>query len=312
MDEQTQTPSSTLNFVDELDCGSFFDQMDDLLDFTSDEDAETKNYEDVNNSLKPTSSILANHGGGGSDNLSVGLYVPYDDIVQLEFLSSSGKDSGFLTMNNKSKEDLRQLRTSSPVHDSLGDHQKAAASPCSAEDVGSRKRGRPPCKKVCPCCYTNYPSYKPRQMQRKLEQQNKKKKRWMEVTTNEAEPLQQSEQKKKRGVELRRKAAESVQQAVRKCVHCQVTKTPQWRAGPAGLNTLCNACGLRFLKGSLFPEYRPAKSPTFVSSLHTNFLKEVLAMRSNTNATTNDGDLPETLISTECSLTRSPESQQQS
>ncbi|KAL0349090.1 UNVERIFIED_CONTAM: GATA transcription factor 1 [Sesamum angustifolium] len=29
----------------------------------------------------------------------------------------------------------------------------------------------------------------------------------------------------------------------RRCLHCQADKTPQWRAGPMGPKTLCNACG---------------------------------------------------------------------
>lgn len=65
----------------------------------------------------------------------------------------------------------------------------------------------------------------------------------------------------------------------RKCMHCQVTKTPQWREGPMGPKTLCNACGVRYRSGRLFPEYRPAASPTFVASLHSNCHKKVLEMR---------------------------------
>ncbi|CAN1237975.1 GATA transcription factor 8 [Linum grandiflorum] len=67
--------------------------------------------------------------------------------------------------------------------------------------------------------------------------------------------------------------------AVRKCMHCEVTKTPQWRAGPMGPKTLCNACGVRFKSGRLFPEYRPAASPTFVPTLHSNSHKKVVEMR---------------------------------
>ncbi|XP_074313264.1 GATA transcription factor 4-like [Silene latifolia] len=65
----------------------------------------------------------------------------------------------------------------------------------------------------------------------------------------------------------------------RKCNHCQVTKTPQWRAGPNGPKTLCNACGVRFKSGRLFPEYRPACSPTFSSEVHSNSHRKVLEMR---------------------------------
>lgn len=67
----------------------------------------------------------------------------------------------------------------------------------------------------------------------------------------------------------------------RRCGHCGVQKTPQWRAGPHGPKTLCNACGVRFKSGRLWPEYRPASSPSFVSSVHSNSHRKVLEMRRN-------------------------------
>ncbi|XP_039033189.1 GATA transcription factor 11-like isoform X2 [Hibiscus syriacus] len=70
---------------------------------------------------------------------------------------------------------------------------------------------------------------------------------------------------------------------VRKCLHCEVTKTPQWREGPMGPKTLCNACGVRFRSGRLLPEYRPAASPTFVPALHSNSHKKVVEMRKKAN-----------------------------
>ncbi|KAH7447084.1 hypothetical protein KP509_01G090400 [Ceratopteris richardii] len=65
----------------------------------------------------------------------------------------------------------------------------------------------------------------------------------------------------------------------RRCSHCQSQKTPQWRAGPSGPKTLCNACGVRYKSGRLFDEYRPAKSPTFLSYKHSNSHKKVMEMR---------------------------------
>ncbi|CAL5056869.1 unnamed protein product [Urochloa decumbens] len=65
----------------------------------------------------------------------------------------------------------------------------------------------------------------------------------------------------------------------RRCSHCGVNKTPQWRAGPEGAKTLCNACGVRYKSGRLLPEYRPACSPTFVSTIHSNSHRKVLEMR---------------------------------
>lgn len=37
----------------------------------------------------------------------------------------------------------------------------------------------------------------------------------------------------------------------RGCLHCGTVKTPQWRMGPEGKKTLCNACGVRHMKGIL-------------------------------------------------------------
>ncbi|CAN6981329.1 unnamed protein product [Brassica rapa subsp. trilocularis] len=66
---------------------------------------------------------------------------------------------------------------------------------------------------------------------------------------------------------------------VRRCTHCETTKTPQWREGPNGPKTLCNACGVRFRSGRLVPEYRPASSPTFIPSLHSNSHRKIIEMR---------------------------------
>ncbi|GLJ53151.1 hypothetical protein SUGI_1132680 [Cryptomeria japonica] len=73
-----------------------------------------------------------------------------------------------------------------------------------------------------------------------------------------------------------------VQKAIkaRKCMHCSIKRTPQWRDGPMGPKTLCNACGVRYRSGKLLPEYRPAASPTFSATKHSNSHKKVLEMRS--------------------------------
>ncbi|XP_039004249.1 GATA transcription factor 11-like isoform X2 [Hibiscus syriacus] len=71
---------------------------------------------------------------------------------------------------------------------------------------------------------------------------------------------------------------------VMKCMHCEITETPQWREGPMGPKTLCNACGVRYRAGRLFPEYRPAASPTFIPSLHSNSHKKVVEMRKKSQA----------------------------
>ena len=65
----------------------------------------------------------------------------------------------------------------------------------------------------------------------------------------------------------------------RKCLHCATDKTPQWRTGPMGPKTLCNACGVRYKSGRLVPEYRPAASPTLILSKHSNSHRKVLELR---------------------------------
>jgi hypothetical protein len=57
---------------------------------------------------------------------------------------------------------------------------------------------------------------------------------------------------------------------IRRCTHCTSEKTPQWRTGPMGPKTLCDSSGLRYKSGRLVPEYRPASSPTFVLTQHSN------------------------------------------
>ena len=64
-----------------------------------------------------------------------------------------------------------------------------------------------------------------------------------------------------------------------RCMHCQTQRTPQWRTGPMGPKTLCNACGVRYKSGRLLPEYRPAGSPTYVASKHSHSHKKVIEMR---------------------------------
>ncbi|KAF9609733.1 hypothetical protein IFM89_018181 [Coptis chinensis] len=65
----------------------------------------------------------------------------------------------------------------------------------------------------------------------------------------------------------------------RSCTHCGVESTPQWRIGPLGPRTLCNACGVRYKSGRLLPEYRPMNSPSFDSHIHSNSHKKIVKMR---------------------------------
>lgn len=43
------------------------------------------------------------------------------------------------------------------------------------------------------------------------------------------------------------------------CLNCSAQQTPQWREGPEGPRTLCNACGLRYRKGQPMPYWEVKK-----------------------------------------------------
>ncbi|KAJ0262761.1 GATA transcription factor 3 [Hirschfeldia incana] len=81
------------------------------------------------------------------------------------------------------------------------------------------------------------------------------------------------------GEHVRKKKQETAVVFQRRCSHCGTNNTPQWRTGPVGPKTLCNACGVRFKSGRLCPEYRPADSPTFSNEIHSNLHRKVLELR---------------------------------
>ncbi|KAJ1264946.1 hypothetical protein BS78_08G039500 [Paspalum vaginatum] len=66
--------------------------------------------------------------------------------------------------------------------------------------------------------------------------------------------------------------------SAKRCLHCGSSSTPQWREGPMGRSTLCNACGVRYRQGRLLPEYRPMASPTFEPSEHASRHSQVLQL----------------------------------
>ncbi|PAN07337.1 hypothetical protein PAHAL_1G327500 [Panicum hallii] len=96
---------------------------------------------------------------------------------------------------------------------------------------------------------------------------------------NGGKPKKRGRKPKHHPPQLTAAAAPAAAAGDRRCSHCGVQKTPQWRAGPEGAKTLCNACGVRYKSGRLLPEYRPACSPTFESSIHSNSHRKVLEMR---------------------------------
>uniref|UniRef100_A0A0D9XXA1 GATA-type domain-containing protein n=1 Tax=Leersia perrieri TaxID=77586 RepID=A0A0D9XXA1_9ORYZ len=75
------------------------------------------------------------------------------------------------------------------------------------------------------------------------------------------------------------KARKKKEKKKKTCLHCGSSETPQWREGPMGRGTLCNACGVRHRQGRLLPEYRPKGSPTFIPAIHAANHRQVLKLR---------------------------------
>ncbi|CAN6704808.1 unnamed protein product [Malus baccata var. baccata] len=312
------------SFIDDIDCGSLFDTIDDLLDFPTDDvesalgPAPDCNAAFNSSSLWPSQSGSlqppneAVFSGNSASDLSAELDVPIEDIVQLEWLSNFCEDSfsgGTLTINKpdntfvNNESSHRQFQTSSPISvlDSSSSCSVEKNVPQSPGPVVPGKRGRARSKRPRPATFNPRPAIQlisPASSVTEaeaLQHQPLLPPKLHSDSENFAEsrpvikiPKQASgEQKKKKKIKLTlpqapaegNQSSGTTQGAVRKCLHCEITKTPQWRAGPMGPKTLCNACGVRYKSGRLFPEYRPAASPTFVPALHSNSHKKVIEMR---------------------------------
>ncbi|CAJ2647200.1 unnamed protein product [Trifolium pratense] len=59
------------------------------------------------------------------------------------------------------------------------------------------------------------------------------------------------------------------------CSHCKTKDTTQWRNGPLGRNTLCNACGLRFKSNRLMEGYKPRASSNLDMIKEFRFSQEI-------------------------------------
>ena len=241
------------------------------------------------------------------------MFLQYEDIVQLEWLSNFVEDShcgASLAIKQEESSSINkesshhQFHTSSPVSvlESSSSCSGEKTLPRSPETAAPGKHGRARSKRPRPATFNPRPAIQlisptssvnendiPQQFvvpKVPSDSENYAESRLLIKIPRQVNP----EHKKKKKIRLSLPAAPADDtqnpsgQAVRKCMHCEITKTPQWRAGPMGPKTLCNACGVRYKSGRLFPEYRPAASPTFVPSLHSNSHKKVIEMRTKSVA----------------------------
>ncbi|KAK1313124.1 GATA transcription factor 12 [Acorus calamus] len=244
---------------------------------TTDAPAVTGDASTVTNVDSCNSSL-----SGGEFGLSGELCVPPDDLAELEWLSN-------FVEHSFSSEDLQKLHLISGIRDSGDGHglppppQPAIFRPeiPSVPGKARRKRSRSSSSSAAASSWSS---------SRLLVLSST-----TSATSSDAAVVVKKAQKKREassstdgGDGSRRVYAASSDG--RRCLHCATDKTPQWRTGPMGPKTLCNACGVRYKSGRLVPEYRPAASPTFVLSMHSNSHRKVMELRRQKEIYQNNND----------------------
>ncbi|GAB4837200.1 hypothetical protein Ancab_002109 [Ancistrocladus abbreviatus] len=221
------------------------------------------------------------------------LCVPYDDVAQLEWLSHFVEESfssGDLQRPQlisgisgiKTRPEARQnqpdLSPNTTSRDSDNDANVNNNSPIFSPEMPVPGKARSKRSRGAPCNWTSrLLVLSPNAIQTQTQQ----------TSSSESDMVSAVEPKPVTKPDPRRRAVEvaaaprwaGANCEGRKCLHCATDKTPQWRTGPMGPKTLCNACGVRYKSGRLVPEYRPAASPTFVLTKHSNSHRKVMELR---------------------------------
>lgn len=230
--------------------------VDDLFDFPETNDFETdavkhETVQVANGETRPCVSVKLETPGGGFSPTEIS--VPADDVAELEWLSQFVDDS-FTEYSLAYPGDLHQKTILPPTTNNHRLFPRPATKP-------RGKRSRCSGKSWSLSTSDN-------------------------TTTSSSSSNSTSTSTSRPSVKRQKRKLEG---GVRRCSHCGVQKTPQWRQGPEGAKTLCNACGVRFKSGRLCPEYRPACSPSFCSDLHSNKHRKVVEMRRRKEVETAEG-----------------------
>ncbi|KAI3893794.1 hypothetical protein MKX03_012220 [Papaver bracteatum] len=274
-DNQQFIIEDLLDFSNEDAAGILDDNIDGTFDCVQNSSADSSSVTTVVDSSCNSYGNDLNFSADFPDvPFSNDLCVPYDDLAELEWLSTFGEESF-------SSEDLQKLQIISGIQT-----RPDEASEILAEEYETKPN-------------INNPIFNPElpvpgkaRSKRSRAAPNNWSSRLLVLspTTSSSESDVFSNtttaSKKTMKVVVSRKREFSDGSSIgnlvgdgRKCLHCATDKTPQWRTGPLGPKTLCNACGVRYKSGRLVPEYRPASSPTFVQAKHSNSHRKVLELR---------------------------------
>ncbi|PRQ51057.1 putative transcription factor C2C2-GATA family [Rosa chinensis] len=254
--------------------------IDDLLDFSNEDALVTDGFFDstvagnstdsstvtavdsCNSSVSGGEPQLSGNRSFGDSQFSGDLCVPYDDLAELEWLSNFVEDSFSV---DKDLQALQILSTTTAKPQTPETSSSSAETPQNPplfhHETPLPGKARSKRSRAAPGDWTT-------RLLHLITPNNSSEPKPAPKTTT-------SSQKKREGGNCNSGSDSSG----RKCLHCASEKTPQWRTGPMGPKTLCNACGVRYKSGRLVPEYRPAASPTFVSARHSNSHRKVLELR---------------------------------
>ncbi|CAL0335224.1 unnamed protein product [Lupinus luteus] len=247
--------------------------VDDLLDFSNADaimsDSFFDNAAGDSNVVVPVDSgnstvsgniVPCAFAGGDSQFYGGELFVPYDNIAELEWLSNFVEDS-FST--EEEMKTLKLLSGGATVSSTTATKPHTSESSSSSENDTIRNTSFRHVETLLPG--------KVRSKRSRIAPGD-----W---STRLVQRVTPPKTKKEGLLNMNSNDSNNVECCERKCLHCGAEKTPQWRSGPMGPKTLCNACGVRFKSGRLVPEYRPATSPTFVSTKHSNSHRKVMELR---------------------------------
>ncbi|KAI5354622.1 hypothetical protein L3X38_007517 [Prunus dulcis] len=228
----------------------------------------------------------------GSRNIAEGpfssdLCVPYEDLAELEWLSNFVEESFYsenlqLISGMKARPDeavfeTRQFQPEPNQNDNAHNTTTTNNNLIFNLKVSVPAKARSKRSRAAPCNWTSRLLL--------LSQPRSSSEQFNVVSCASTSPLLSQSTTGKKMMKSAPKKKESPNGLERgpgdcqKCLHCATDKTPQWRTGPMGPKTLCNACGVRYKSGRLVPEYRPASSPTFVLTKHSNSHRKVLELR---------------------------------